>query len=112
MREFKGPKYQQGKLGYEQEETEPDSEILAKRLARKSKVTSITVDNNEVVYIYCNLGKQSYGVKYLEKLSKNIKESFETALGVKVVVGYYDLQFTQITKKQAFEEKLKGNVSD
>ena len=109
MREFKGPKYQQGKLGYD---PEPDIDAieLAKRIARKSKINRIELNGEDVLYIYANLG-ESYPQKVQHKIIDSIKSQFQKVLpDTKVVVGFIDLEFTQITTKDAFKEKIAGTV--
>lgn len=111
MREFKGPKYQQGKVGGFRKQEEPSAIELAKRIARKSKITRIELDGEDVLYIYANLMESSYPQSVQCKIIDNIKAQFEKTLpDTKVVVGFVDLHFTQISKKQAFAEKVAGTV--
>ena len=110
MDNFNGPKFQQGKLGGDWEDALPDSKELAKRLARKAKISSVTIDDKEVLYIYCDIGDRNYTHRHLKSMAKEIKDTFQESLGVSVIVGYYDMKFTPITKKQAFKGKLDGQI--
>lgn len=112
MREFKGPKYQQGKLGYDTDE-KLDTNELARRISRKSTIKKIIVDGQEVLFIYVDLQQWNGSLKQStqHKIIDNIKQQFAAILpDTKVVVGFIDLEFAGITEKQAFKELVAGTV--
>ncbi len=109
MKQFNGPKYQHGKIGADREPTSPDSVVLAKKLAKKAKISSINIGDEEMLYIYIDLGKrQSYGGTYKLKLSNSVRKVFEEQTGVKTVIGFHELNFTPVSQKEAFKIKLDG----
>jgi hypothetical protein len=107
MINFNGPKYQQGKIGGDHAPTSPDAVVLAHKLARKAKVSSITIGDEEMLYVYIDLGKRnSYGVAYKKKLVDTVGKLFEEQIGCKAIIGFYELNFTPVSQREAFKIKL------
>ncbi len=110
MKQFKGPKYQQGKVGGFRD-PDPDAIELAKRIARKTKITKIEVDGEEVLYIYVDFSKKRYSQSAIHNTIRAVKDEFQKQLpDAKVVVGFVDLHFSGMPEKQAFAEKIAGTV--
>ncbi len=76
------------------------------------KVTHVTIADADVLYIYCDLGVEARPMSYKKHMAEEIRKAFEEQFpGTKIIVGFHDLKFTAITKKQQFGEKLAGNLS-
>lgn len=89
----------------------PESKEFADRLARNAKLTNIELGEDDVLYIHCNLGDRSYPQAVMHKIVDHVRDSFTTALpDAKIIVGFQDLEFTVVSRKDAFNEKLKGTV--
>lgn len=89
----------------------PESKQFAERLAENAKFTTIELGEDDVLYIHCNLEGRSYPQATVHKIVEHVKATFEECLpDAKIIVGFQDLQFTVISKKHAFNEKLKGTV--
>jgi len=108
MRNFKGPKFQQGKVGVDRE-PKPDCELLAKMLARKAKVTNITIGEEEFAYVYLKFDKE-HGSAYINSTVDKAREAFERHTGKQAIFGIVPLEFTNITTKDAFKLKLNGTA--
>jgi len=111
MKQFNGPKFQQGKMGGDWSDTEPDAVELAKKLARKAKISSIIIDEEEILYIHIELGRNhSYTDSWQYTMGERVLKAFKDLTGKKAVVGFKPLTFSGITKKQAFRGKLNGQL--
>ena len=110
MPKFNGPKYQQGKIGGFRD-PDPDAVELARRIARKTKITKIEVDGEEVLYIYVDFSKKRYSQSAIHNTIRAVKDEFKQQLpNTKVVVGFVDLHFSGMSEKQVFAEKIAGTV--
>lgn len=71
--------------------------------------TNVEINNDNVLYIYVRDWKGPPSVT--RKLLNNICKDFKAALpNTKIIIGTNDLQFSIITKKQAFKGKLSGEI--
>lgn len=78
------------------------------------KVTQVTINGQQVLYIYCNLGSDLslYPVTQLGMIKDDIQKTFSKIYpDVVIVVGFFDLKFTSLTKKQEFQGRLDGTVT-
>lgn len=77
------------------------------------KVTHVTIDGKQVLYIYCNIGPNLslYPVAQLGMIKEDIQKTFsEIYPDTIIVVGFFDLKFTSLTKKQEFQGRLDGTI--
>ena len=85
----------------------------AKRHIDRSETTLVTIDGKSVLYVYCRPDDRLLrNHKLMQEVADVIRDRFKTLFpDTEVLVGYYDLKFTQITKKDAFAERLKGTAT-
>lgn len=71
--------------------------------------TNVEIDNDNVLYIYVRDWNAPPSVtrKMLDRIRKDFKDALPDT---KIIIGINDLQFSIITKKQAFKGKLSGEI--
>lgn len=82
-------------------------------LAEKSEITKIALNEEDVLYIYCPVDPGRLKKEQLKTLAEDIRHHFmEYFPGVRISVGFYDLKFTALTKKQEFAGRLKHDINE
>ena len=110
MKQFNGPKFQQGKMGGDPDYNHPESKSFARELVRDATVTKVELDEDDVLYIQVR-SHRDFPPHVEQKIAENVRNEFKSATGdTPVVVGFHDLRFTVISKKKAFTEKIAGRV--
>lgn len=77
------------------------------------QVTKVTINGQQVLYIYCNIGPDLgvYPIKQLGMIKEDIQKTFAKIYpDTIIVVGFFDLKFTSLTKKEEFQARLDGTV--
>ena len=83
----------------------------------KIKLPAVELSNVEISedgVLYIQIVDPDYklgGPDRRNEIQKDVRDRFLQMLpDTKIIVGYHDLKFTTITKKQEFGEKLAGNI--
>ena len=88
--------------------------VSSKPFIDTAKTTLVTIGENKLLYVQVPK-PSSQAIHFTAddevRIGTEIKEAFQEAFpNTKVLVGFYDLQFSEITEKQAFEAKLRGKI--
>ncbi len=109
MKQFKGPKYQQGKFGGDPYDHTDDIEHL-KTLIKKCEVTQVTIGEEAMMYVYV-----PKAISYTQREQRNIRDRIVEAFGnvypdTPIYMGWVRMEFSEIEEKDVFLGKLKGDV--
>ena len=112
MKQFKGPKYQQGKLDWRDEAdyNHPASNENIKNLVKKAKVTQVTLGEKSMMYVYVPKAA-NYSQKEQFSIHKRIVDEFSKVYpDTPIFMGWMEMEFSEIDNKTAFKGKLKGTM--
>ncbi len=74
-----------------------------------TELTNVEISKDGVLYIY--IAEALGGTERRKKLMMHVKEIFQKSLpDVTVIVGFDELRFSTITKKQEFVGRLDGQI--